>query len=846
MFRFALRSVLARKTRLALTSIAVVLGTAFLAGTSIFSATLSQSFDNLFADVFKNVNAYVRSSDVIEVGFGIEERPRIPSSLVDTAKEVPGVLDAAGDIQAFARVVGSDGKPLGSDGQGPPTFGSVITDYKGSLWSISSGRLPSGPTEVVLDEYTFDLGDFAIGDTTRVIAQSGSREFTVVGVASYGDVRTSGGATFALFDIETASEFLAEPGVVDQILVTGDGSVSDEELATRINTALPQDLRLETLTGAEITEEAQNQIGDALSFISIFLSIFSYIALGVGCFVIYNVFSISAAQRQKENALLRAIGASRRQVTGAMLIEAMVVGIVGSAIGLVSGIGLSRGLSALLKSFGIDLPSTGLVVSTNTIISTLIVGLLVTVLSSFLPARRAGRVPPLAAMRETAVETTAVSKGRLIIGLMFTLAGIGATIAVIAGADAVLLGLAIVLVFIGTLILGPIIARPLALFIGVPIEKVRGVPGRMARENAARNPKRTARTSAPVMIGVALVTAVTALAVSIQSQIRDVVSEQFYGDYAISVNSFGFGGLSPDLADEINKLPEVDTATGIGTAAAVVDGGGTLLTVVTPQTISGIFDFGFIEGNVSSLTPDGIFVSESRAKRLEVGVGSTIDVTLADSSVRTLTVQGIYTKDEIAERYIVSRELFEGTTVARFDFGVYILTRDDIPEEQARAALQQKVDEYGVGKLQSVEEFIDEQAAQVNQLLGLIYGLLALSIIIAIVGIIITLLLSVYERQREIGLLRAVGMTRSQVRSTVRWESVITSLQGAVLGAILGIGLGWIIVFALRDQGLRSFEIPLTSLLWILLLSFVVGVIAAVYPAYRATKVNILRSITTN
>jgi putative ABC transport system permease protein len=722
----------------------------------------------------------------------------------------------------------------------------VITDYKGSLWSISSGRLPNGATEVALDEYTFDLGNFTVGDSTRVIAQSGSREFTIVGVASYGDVRTSGGATFALFDVETASEFLAEPGVVDQVLVTGDGSLSDEELASRIDDVLPKDSRLETLTGAEITEEAQNQIGDALSFISIFLSIFSYIALGVGCFVIYNVFSISAAQRQKENALLRAIGASKRQVTGAMLIEAAVIGIFGSVIGLVSGIGLSRGLSALLSSFGIDLPSTGLVVSTSTIISTIIVGLLVTMLSSFLPARRAGRVPPLAAMRETAVETTAVSVGRLVSGLLFTIAGVGATIAVIAGADAVLLGLAIVLVFIGTLILGPIISRPLALFIGIPIEKIRGVPGRMARDNAARNPKRTARTSAPVMIGVALVTAVTALAVSIQSQIRDVVGEQFYGDYAISVNSFGFGGLSPDLADEINELPEVETATGIGTAAAVVDGGGTLLTVITPQTISEIFDFGFIEGNVSSLTADGIFVSESRAKRLDVQVGSPIDVTLADSSVRTLTVQGIYTKDEIAERYIVSRDLFEGTTVARFDFGVYILTRDDIPDEQARAALQTTVDEYGVGKLQSIDEFIDEQAAQINQLLGLIYGLLALSIIIAIVGIIITLLLSVYERQREIGLLRAVGMTRSQVRSTVRWESVITSLQGAVLGAILGVGLGWIIVFALRDQGLRSFEIPLMSLFWILVMSFIVGVIAAVYPAYRATKVNILRSITTN
>jgi len=846
MFRIALKGILGRKARLVLTSLAVILGTAFLSGTAVFSATLNRTFDNLFSDVFRNIDAYVRSTQVIEADFGAEERQRLPQELIAMIEEVPGVADVQGDIQAFARIVGKDGKPLGSDGAGPPTFGSVGEEFKGALWTISDGKFPENATEVALDEASAKTGKFVVGDKVKVVAQAGSREFTLVGIASYGDVRSPGGATFALFDLATAQEFLAKPGFVDNILISGDGSLSDEELAKAISAVIPSSYKTETLTGAEITKETQDQIGSALSFFSILLSTFSYIALGVGCFVIYNVFSISAAQRQKENALLRAIGASRRQVTGAMLIEAMVVGIVGSAIGLVSGIGLSRGLSALLKSFGIDLPSTGLVVSTNTIISTLVVGLLVTVLSSFLPARRAGRVPPLAAMRETAVETTAVSKGRLISGLMFTLAGIGATIAVIAGADAVLLGLAIVLVFIGTLILGPIIARPLALFIGVPIEKVRGVPGRMARENAARNPKRTARTSAPVMIGVALVTAVTALAVSIQSQIRDVVGEQFYGDYAISVNSFGFGGLSPDLADEINKLPEVDTATGIGTAAAVVDGGGTLLTVVTPQTISGIFDFGFIEGNVSSLTPDGIFVSESRAKRLEVGVGSTIDVTLADSSVRTLTVQGIYTKDEIAERYIVSRELFEGTTVARFDFGVYILTRDDIPEEQARAALQQKVDEYGVGKLQSVEEFIEEQAAQVNQLLGLIYGLLALSIIIAIVGIIITLLLSVYERQREIGLLRAVGMTRSQVRSTVRWESVITSLQGAVLGAILGIGLGWIIVFALRDQGLRSFEIPLTSLLWILLLSFVVGVIAAVYPAYRATKVNILRSITTN
>jgi putative ABC transport system permease protein len=368
----------------------------------------------------------------------------------------------------------------------------------------------------------------------------------------------------------------------------------------------------------------------------------------------------------------------------------------------------------------------------------------------------------------------------------------------------------------------------------------------MARQNAARNPKRTSRTSAPVLIGVALVTAVSALAASINGQISDIFTEQFKGDYAISTSAQGFGGLSPDLATSLSEIDGVDDATGIGTVLTKIDGKGRTLTVITPATIEGNYDIGLVNADYSALDKNGIFISESLAERDGLTIGSTIPVTFGDGVTRDLTVRALYTHDDLAGNRVVSRETFAGTTVSSFDFSVYVTLEKDADSAKVRTALQKAIDDYGQGKLLSKDEYIDEQAGQVNQLLGLIYGLLALSVIIAIVGIIITLLLSVFERQREIGLLRAVGMTRSQVRTTVRWESVITSLLGAVLGIVLGIGLGWVIVYALRDQGLTSFQIPVNSTIFIMVMSFVVGVLAAVYPAWRATKVDMLDALNTN
>jgi putative ABC transport system permease protein len=846
MFRIALKGILGRKARLVLTSLAVIIGTAFLAGTSVFTATLDRTFNNLFEDVFKNIDGYVRSAEVIEGDFGLQERQRIPAELVDQVNAVPGVADAVPDIQAFARIIGKDGKPLGSEGAGPPTFGSVAVEFKGALWTISEGKWPVGAGEVALDEASARNGNYVVNDKVKVVAQSGSREFTLVGIASYGDVRSPGGATFALFDVPTAAEFLGKPGFVDAILVVGDGSRTDEELATDIDAVFDPALKIETLTGAEVTKETQDDIGEALSFFGILLSIFSSIALGVGSFVIYNVFSISAAQRQRENALLRAIGASRRQVSRAMLIESVIVGIFGSMMGFLGGIGLAVGLSGLLRALDIDLPQGGLVVTPGAAFNTILVGLLVTVASAYLPARRAGKVPPLAAMRATALETAGPGRIRAYAGLTSVFLGLVTIGAVILGASNSLLGVGVLLVFAGTIILGPAIARPVALVLGRPAAALRGVTGTMARQNAARNPKRTSRTASPVLIGVALVAAVSALAASINGQISDIFTKQFSGDYAVSSQAQGFGGLSPSLATDLGKIDGVQSATGIGTLLVKIDDKGRTLTVISPETIEGNYDIGLIDVNYSDLDKDGIFVSLDYAEREELSVGSTVNVVLADTTSRALTVRGLYEFNDLAGNRIVSREMFANANVTSFDFGIYVTLAPGADSKQVRASLQKAVDDYGQGKLLSKQEYIDEQAGQVNQLLGLIYGLLFLSVIIAIVGIIITLLLSVFERQREIGLLRAVGMTRSQVRTTVRWESVITSLLGAVLGIVLGLALGWVVVFSLRDQGLTSFQIPIGNTIFIMVMSFIVGVLAAVYPAWRATKVDVLEALTTS
>lgn len=867
MFRLALKMTLARKGRLVLTSLAVILGTAFLSGTFVFRDTINQTFDRLFADVFRDVDGYVRSTTFLELDFGGEQRAGTPVSALDIVRGVEGVTSATGDIQAFARVIGKDGKPLGSEGNGPPTFGGIASADSAGLWNVEEGRLPVGPNEVVLDRATADNGEFIVGDSVRVVSFAGPRQFTLVGVASYGDIASPGGATFALFDQPTASEFLLQPGFVDAILVESDDSVSDEELAKRIDAALPAELKLETLTGAEITAEVQGQIKDVLNIFSTFLIVFSYIALGIGSFVIYNVFSITAAQRQRENALLRAIGASRRQVSRSLLIESTLMGIVGSLIGFGIGILLSQGLSALLKATGFEVPTRGLSINQSSFTNTIVAGVLVTVSAAWLPARRAGRVPPLAAMRDTALDTAGNLRRRIIVGLVLIGLGAAGLISAMNDAPVQYLGLGVLGVFSGILVLGPAIARPVALAIGIPVAALRGVSGSMARQNAARNPKRTSRTAAPVLIGVALVTAFSALAASIRMEIRDTFGSAFSGDLALTVDSQGFGGIPLSVTDQIAGLDGVEQATGVGfTSVRIIDPNepadpaanqgttnpgqpsnqrGVFVQTINPDTISGLFDLGVTQGDLRSLGSDGIFVEQDNAEEKGWGVGTRLQIVRIDGKAIDAEIRGFVSGDTSFANYVASRQMFADAPTPIFDSFVYIKakTGTDIADVRSRVAAISS--DAGIGSLQTKDEFIDEQAAQVNQLLALIYGLLGLSILIAIVGIVITLLLSVFERRREIGLLRAVGMTRSQVRTTVRWESVITSLLGAVSGVVLGIVMGIVVVAALSGDSGIGFSLPVGSTITIVVISFVLGVVAAIYPAWRATKVDVVAAIST-
>ena len=844
MFAIAIKSIIARRARILLTAVAVIAGTSFLSGTFIFSDTINQTFNNLFTEVFKDVDSYVRSTNVIEADFGDDQRERVSLDLAEKIAQVDGVADAQSFIQGSATVIKADGKPLESTG--PPAFGGTINSGKLSPWKIAQGRVPAGPNEVAFDKSTADKAGYKLNDTVKVASQAGSREFTLVGIVRYGGVNSPGGAQWALFDTATASDFVAKPGLADAVLVTGDGSVDDATLSARIAAKLGPDF--EALTGAEITKETQSDIATATKFITIFLTVFSLIALAVGIFVIYNVFSVTAAQRQRENALLRAIGASRRQVTAAMLLEAFMVGVVGSLLGLLAGVGISKGLQSLFSAIGIDIPLKGLVLSTRTIVVTLIAGLLATMIAGILPALRSGRVLPIAAMRETALENRGPSRSRIVAAILLAAVGALEIAAVVSGARSALLGLAVVQIFVAVLLLGPLMAAPMARFLGKPIAKTRGLTGAMASQNVARNPKRTARTAAPVLIGVALVTGASVFAASIKTQINDVVGQQFVGDYVIQAGGGGPGalGMSPSLLVDL-RLPEVEVATGLGFTGLAVgpDKSTELVTTVDPATASKLLDVSFVQGSFADLTPDGVLVSKTTATKQDLALGSPLDIQTVEGTRLALTVQGIYEKDEILGKFTVDQSILSQTTGPGGIAFVFIQAAKGVSDSDFRAAVEPVVKSTGIGKLQSRSEFIKEASGQINQILGLIYGLLALSIIIAIFGIVLTLLLSVYERRRETGLLRAVGMTRSQVRQTVRWESVITSVYGAIVGVVLGLVVGYVIVLSLRSQGFKSFSVPVPTIISILIIAIVVGVLAAVVPARRATKTDILAAIAT-
>jgi putative ABC transport system permease protein len=840
MFRLSLKSVLARKGRLVSTSVSILIGIAFLAGTFVFTDTIKHTFDGLFATVYEKTDAVARSSASIDLGInGGAQRGRIPAAVVDDIKAVPGVNQASGYVQGYARILDKSGKPLGRQ-LGPPTFGSSIDDSATSAWTIAPGRLPKGPSEVVLDRGSAKDGGFALGQPVTIVSQGGTETFTLVGVARFGGVDSPGGSTFAMFDLPTAESFVGQNGQLDQVLVKADPGISQAAIARRLRTAVPSGV--EVLTGRAAAKSLSNQVEEGLNFFNTLLLVFAGVGLFVGAFIIYNTFSIVVAQRARETALLRAIGASRRQVIGSVMLESVVVGLLASIAGFVAGVGMALVLKVVLEALGIDLPAGGLVVLPRTAVVALAVGVVVTVVSAVMPAVHASRVPPVAAMRDVAVDRSGFSTRRLVSGVIVSALGAGALAVGLSGQPA-LLGLGIALLFVGVFVLGPLIARPVARWLGSPLPSIEGMTGTLARENAARNPTRTARTAAALMVGVALVASISVLSASIRSSVRSIISQQFTGDFVVTSNQIGPGGLPLAMEQQLGQLPEVGAATGVQTGAGKVDGKAEALTVVDPDGASQLFDLDFAKGELDGFTTNGLLVSKSRADSMNLSLGSTVTLSFLNGSSQTVTVEGIYQRDQLAGPFTISRALWATSGVDQYDTSIYVKKAASASDGATEHAIQQVVDQFKVGDVASRTQYSDSQSASIDPFVNLVYGLLGLAVVIAVIGIANTLSLSVYERTRELGLLRAVGATRRQVRAMVRWESVITALLGTVQGISIGIVLGYAVTRALRSDGLDQFSLPVASLVVVVALAMICGIVAAIRPARRAAKLDVLDAI---
>jgi putative ABC transport system permease protein len=845
MFRTTLKDLSARKLRLLTTSIAVLLGVAFMAGTLVLTDTIGKTFDDLFADVNSGTDAYVRGEAAFEVDEMGGQRARLDESLADTIRGVDGVAVAAPSIQAFAQIVDKDGEPIGDPKMGAPTYGaSWLADDDLNPFDLASGRAPEAADEVVIDQGSAKAAGYEVGDAASVLTQAGEQAVTIVGIATFGGEDSPGGASFALFTLDAAQTYLTAPGKVDAIKVVAADGVSDEQVVERIAQVVPD--QVEVLTGAEITAEDQSDIKEGLGFFNTFLLTFALIALFVGSFIIYNSFSILVAQRGRDMALLRAIGASRRQVLGSVLLEAVVVGLIASVVGLAAGVGVASGLKVLLEAMGIDIPAGGVVLTSSTVVISLVAGLGVSVASALLPARRASRVAPVAAMRDVALDRSGSSRRRAVIGTAVTALG-GASIAqgLFAGGDSTLVavGLGVALVFLGVAVLGPILARPLSRVLGSPLPRLKGMPGTLARENAMRNPKRTSATAAALMIGVALVGFITILASSTKASISDSMDTSFTGDLVIDSGTFAGGGLDPQLASDVAALPEVAAVSGLRNVPAEIDGSSTMLVGVDSATIAAVFDLGVTDGALADLGSTEIALQADEATSHGWAMGDTIPVRFAETGVQQLTVAALYEDADLAGPYVVGNAVLEANVADQFDSMVFVRLADGVDLDTGRAAVTETAAQNPLAEVKDRDAFTAAMGEEIDMLLNLIYALLALAVIIALLGIANTLALSIFERTRELGLLRAVGMTRAQVRATVRWESVIIALLGTTLGLAIGTSFGWVMVQALEDQGLNTFAIPVTQLAVVVAIAGIAGVLAAVLPARRAAKLDVLEAI---
>ncbi|QXC59935.1 ABC transporter permease [Aquihabitans sp. G128] len=854
MIRTTLRSLWSHKRRLISTCIAVILGVAFMAGTLVLTSTINSVFDDLFANVNKNTDAIVRGPELFKSDQAGTQRDTIPEATAEKVLAVPGVAAVSPSIATESiTLLDKKGDPMG--GQGPPTFvGSWGTDAQLNPYTVISGRAPEREGEAVIDRAAANDGPFKVGDSLKLVTADGPTSLKLVGITRFGDADSAGGVIFVGTTLRQAQDYAGEPGKLDTVDVRGDAGVSPTELVKRIEAAKVTS-KADVLTGEQAAKEQANELKDLFGFFSKILLTFAFIALFVGVFIISNTFGILVAQRTKELALLRAIGATRFQVLGSVLLEAGIIGVVSAVLGFLSGVGLAAAALALLRGVGLDLPSASLTITGGTAAVAIFVGLAITTASAVLPAVRATRVPPIAALRDVAIDTSDRSRLRAIFGVLFLVVGAVLTIPAF-GTDPTTdqlpkVGIGMALIVVAVLVLGPVLARPLSRVVGSPLPAIKGVTGRLARENAMRSPRRTASTAAALIIGVTLVGFITIFASSAQTSVTASISGGFEGDYILQpANQQSFTGASFKLADAVAKVDGVDTVTAISGVPAQLtlpDGSkpGTNIAGIDPPTYTKLFDVKMSEGDLSDLKKGQIVVGRQTAKKESLAIGDTVKVLSADGRRASFRVAAISDDNVLLGDWTITRDDAKALRAKPDDFLVAIKLDQGTSVEGIRPELKKVAKAYPTMKLQDRKQFTGSIVAQISALLNVIYGLLAVSIVIALIGIANTLSLSIHERTRELGLLRAMGMTRSQLRSSVRWEAVIVALMGTGLGLLLGLGLSYTLVQALKSQGFNSFDVPIGGMVFVVVFGAALGVIAALRPAWKASKLNVLEAIST-
>jgi putative ABC transport system permease protein len=845
MGKATLKGLLAHKFRLAATALAIVLGVGFVAGTYVLTDTMNSAFKDLFKTVTQGTDVAIRTKATFGQNQNGDVRDPIPASVLQQVKAVDGVRAADGTVQGFAQFVGKDGKPVTTGGA--PTLGvSVSADpaLQGAT-TLRAGQLPSGPNEVAVDARTASKQGFKVGDQVKVLLQGGSRTFTVAGIIGFGEADNLAGATLAAFDTPTAQDVLNRKGNFDEIDVAGQPGVDAATLRDRIAAAVPA--KYEVLTGADLAKQTADEISRGLNFFNYALLGFAGVALFVGAFLIFNTFAIIVAQRTRELALLRCLGASRRQVLTSVLAESAIVGVLASLVGLAFGLVIAIGLRALLKGFGIDLPSTTIQFLPRTIIVSLAVGILVTLVSAVLPALKATRVPPVAALQpETAFAPTRFRKRRIVFGLLVTAAGVALLLAGLfqdEGNRLANIGAGAVIIFLGVAVLSPLIARPLAAVIGWPFARVFRLPGRLARENAMRNPRRTASTAAALMIGLALVAFVSILAASIKASATQVLDKSVAADYILTTQNFQ--PISTQVVTRLQDRPEVSEVTGVRMGSFKLNGAVKGLSGVDPQAYDQVVRTETTAGSLADLAQGGVAVKDTVAEDQGWKLGDDVPMEFPRNGVQQEPIRAIYKDNNLNGDYLIGLGEYAKGYTDQQDQLVLVKAAPGVAPATAKAAIEGALQDFPNVQVQDQAAYKASTAKQIDQLLGLVSALLGLAILIALFGIVNTLALSIFERVRELGLLRAVGATRRQLRSMIRWEGVIIAVLGAVLGLVIGAFFGWTMVRALKGEGFTAFAVPGGQLVAYVVAAGLAGILAAVLPGRRAAKVDMLRAITT-